>query len=133
MTRVSFTPTMSADTPSPTSRPYRPATLTDRGPREEFDGRRQRLPSDECGRRGTAVSPRPGDPRLRTAVVEVRRRQGAGDPRAVRHVRDPLLPGSQRPDRHACGPRRGPYAGQATATLAGKPPAAALGTSARHR
>ena len=31
--------------------------------------------------------------------MEVRRRQGAGGPREVRHVLDALLPGAQRPDR----------------------------------
>ena len=49
---------------------------------------------------GRPESPGPRDPRLRTAVVEVRRRQGAGDPGAVRHVGHPLLPGAQRADRH---------------------------------
>ena len=45
--------------------------------------------------------PRPRDPRVRAAVVEVRRRQGDRGPREVRHVVDPLLPGAQRAHRPA--------------------------------
>ena len=65
--------------------------------------------------RRRAVRARRGDPRLRAPVVEVRRRQGAGDPGEVRHVVRPLLPGAQRPDRPSRGARRRPAAGPSAA------------------
>ena len=55
--------------------------------------------SEGTQRRPGAVHARPRDPGLRAAVVEVRRGQGAGRPRALRHVRDAVLPGAQHPDR----------------------------------
>ena len=63
------------------------------------------------GRRIDARRPGPPDPGVRTPVVEVRRRQGAGDPRPVRHERHPVLPAPQRPHRRSAGPRLRPHAG----------------------
>ena len=63
------------------------------------------------------------DPRVRGAVVEVRGRQGAGHPRAVRHVGHAVLPGAQRPDRQARGAGGRAAADQAPAPAAGQPAA----------
>src|SRR3954452_21044538 len=43
-----------------------------------------------------AVRSRTGHPRLREPLAEARRRQGAGDPRHLRALLDPLLPTAQR-------------------------------------
>src|SRR5687768_1951761 len=100
---------------------------------EEHDGPRQRLPADFTGRWVSAVPAGPRDPGLRAAVVEVRRRQGAGDPRALRHVGHPLLPGPQRADRPLRGPRPRPHARQAPAPPALGAPARPFGPAPRHR
>ena len=54
-------------------------------------------------------------------LVEVRRRQGAGGPREVRHVLHPLLPGPQRAHRPSRGARGRPAAGPPAAPAAGRP------------
>src|SRR3954451_17425949 len=56
-------------------------------------------------------------------MVEVRGGQGAGHPRAVRHVLDPLLPGAQRSDREAGSHGGRPHADQAAAPAARRPTA----------
>src|SRR3954451_13469805 len=49
--------------------------------RAEWRRRAERTPARDLG--------------VRAAVVEIRGRQGTGDPRALRHVRDALLPGAE--------------------------------------
>src|SRR5688572_4225763 len=93
---------------------------------ETAHGRRERPPRPR--RRGPEPQrPRPRDPRLRTAVVEVRRRHGDRGPGEVRHVVDAVLPGAQRPHRPSGGARGRPAAGPPPAPAARRPPAPALG------
>src|SRR3954469_21800679 len=126
MTGLSLAPTMSRQ-PALTTPTARAVT------REEPDGRRQLLPCDQPSRLGFALVARPGDPRLRASVVEVRRRQGAGDPRAVRHVGHPLLPSAQRSDRPSRRPGLRSHAGQAAAPAALGAAACPLRSSAGYR
>ena len=60
-------------------------------------------------------------------------RQGAGGPRAVRHVGDALLPAAQRPHRPARGARPRPDAREAAAAHAPDSPARPLGAPPRWR
>src|SRR5690606_4560505 len=89
-----------------------------------------------CGRRRLPRRPtlraRPPHPRLRTAVVEVRRSQGAGHPRAVRHVGDAVLPASEHPDRPPRGAGVRPDARQAPAPDAVAAAAQPRGPPSRH-
>src|SRR3954453_15613319 len=100
--------------------------------REETDGPRSYGPRIRTARRGGAdrVGPRPGsaaqrprggDAGLQAAVVEVRRSQGSGHPRTVRHVDDPVLPGAEYTDRQARGAGARPDAGQASSPDQGCP------------
>src|SRR3954469_8446909 len=74
-------------------------------------GLRERRHAGHLRGGGHALPARPRGPRLRAPVVEVRRGQGAGGPREVRHVLDALLPGAQRADRPARGAGPRPAAG----------------------
>ena len=65
--------------------------------------------------------------------MAVRRRQGAGDPRQVRHVRHPLLPGAQRTDRPRGRSGVRSTSGQAPAPAACAAPAQPFGQASRHR
>ncbi|CAA9352685.1 MAG: hypothetical protein AVDCRST_MAG36-2078, partial [uncultured Nocardioidaceae bacterium] len=82
---------------------------------------------------GAALRAGPRRARLRAAVVEVRRRQGAGGPREVRDVLDALLPGAQRAHRPSRGAGPRPAARAAAAAAAGDPAARPLGPPARVR
>ncbi|CAA9250885.1 MAG: FIG00822394: hypothetical protein, partial [uncultured Actinomycetospora sp.] len=95
----------------------------------------RRTGASPAGRRalGRARPSGSGDPRVRAPVVEVRGSQGAGHPRALRHVGDAVLPGAQRAGRPPGGARRRPDARQAAAAPASEPTAGACGASARSR
>ncbi len=56
-------------------------------------------PSSHEGMAASLERPGPPHPGVRAPVVEVRRGQGAGDPRPVRHERHALLPAAQRTHR----------------------------------
>src|SRR4051794_13140781 len=101
--------------------------------REEDHGQRRRSGTRCACRDRFADRARARDPCLRAPVVEVRRRQGDGDPGPVRSERDPLLPDPERPDRPPRGARPRPDARQATPAPAHNPAAPPLGSALRHR
>ena len=98
-------------------------------PCKECHGRRQRLPADRRRCRAQLSARDQEILAFERQWWKYAGRQGAGDPRALRHVRHPLLPGAQRADR----PSRG--AGRATrcwsSACAGCAPARQRARSAR--
>src|SRR5215475_641740 len=67
---------------------------------------------------GDTIRARHADPGLRAQLVAAARRQGAGDLRHARALRDALLPAAERPHRPARGTRVRPRPGQAAAAAA---------------
>src|SRR5689334_21443602 len=70
-------------------------------------------PSGRRYAHGDTLRARHADPGLRAELVAAARRQGAGDLRHARSLRDPLLPAAERPHRPARGTRVRPRPGQA--------------------
>src|SRR4051812_42314213 len=100
--------------------PYSGPVVAPPDPLEGKDDRRSRSRSDARGRGERAADrARARDARVRAPLVEVRRLEGAGDPRAVRRVRHAVLPAAQHAHRPAGGPGPRPDAREAAA-----PPAA---------